>query len=172
MTEDTYRLCLFFLSFYETHEQELPKCEGEQSEIGVNLCRFGLCLVGALYQVAIASLGGLWPTVPTNHIPTPTTPAWTHSNPPVWCQTPAPTRTRAHTHTQLIQTLQPTPFSNTDNNWINTLWSSAKAEGCSFIHSNTYMHAHIRKQVHMFTIHIHTRACTHAHTHAGLFGWS
>lgn len=86
-----------FLSFYETHEQELPKCEGEQREIGVNLCRFGLCLAGALYQVAVASLGGLWPAVPTNHIPAPTTPAWTHSNPPVWCQTPAHTHTHTHT---------------------------------------------------------------------------
>lgn len=69
-----------FLSFYETHEQELPKCEGDQKEIRVSPRRFGLCLVGALYQVSVTSLGGLWPAVSANHIPAPATPAWTHSN--------------------------------------------------------------------------------------------
>lgn len=72
--------------------------------IRVNLCRFGLCLVGALDQVAVTSLGGLWPDVPTNHIPAPTMPAWTHSNPLVWCQTLIHTRAHRHAHTHAQHT--------------------------------------------------------------------
>ncbi len=91
---DTY---LSFFSFDETQEPGLSKCEVKHREMRVTLCRSGLCLAGALYQAAVASLGGLWPAVCTNRIPAPTTPAWTHSNPPVWCQTPV--RTHTHTHT-------------------------------------------------------------------------
>lgn len=81
MAGDIYTKVVSFLSFYAMQEHKLPKCEGEQKETRVSLCRFGLCLVGALDQVAVASLGGLWPAVPTNHALAPAMPVWTHSKP-------------------------------------------------------------------------------------------
>lgn len=118
--------------------------------MGVNLCRFGLCLVGALYQVAAATLGGLWPDVPTNHIPAPSMPVWTQSNRPHWCQTPAHT----HTHTQ--------PELTHCSQLHFQTWITTELTLCDPLPKQK--DAPLCIQTHIYT--------TNTHTHKGLVGWS
>lgn len=100
--------CVFSRQPKKTSCQDMEGGWGQKG-IRVGLCRLGLCLVGALYQVAVASMGSLWPAIPTNHTHVPTIPVGTQSKPAVWCQTHtcacSPTRTHAYayTHTHCSQ---------------------------------------------------------------------
>jgi len=98
-----------FISFFETHEQEMPTREGGQREFGVNPLRSGLCLFGARYQVAVAiaraAFGPLSPPItfqPQLHQRGPSC-LVPNSRPP----------SRAHTHTR-----ETTSHANTPANSI------------------------------------------------------
>lgn len=114
--------------------------------------------------MAVASLGGLWPAVPANHIPTPTTPAWTHSNPPVWCQTPAHTHLHTHTHTGNNSSCKHCSQLHFQT-WITTELTLCdplpkQKDAPLYIQTHTCKHIYANRHTHQQT---HTN--THARTH-------